>query len=286
MFAIAGVSGHTGRVAAETLLKEGKKVRVIVRDAKKAEEWKTRGAEVAVAELDDVAGLTRALTGAEGAYLLLPPHMASTQARQDNAKRTAGCLQAIDASGVGHVVFLSSVGAQHASGTGPILSVHDAEAALGESRANVTFLRAAYFLENWGGSLYALGSGKLPTFVKADLTIPMVATEDIGRSVAQLLVEGGKGKSVVELSGPKDYSPKEIATALSSITGKTVVAEEGPEAAIVGAMTSAGMNAHWAGLFAEMIHGVNTGHVAFEGGRARAIRGTVAADAVLRRLVA
>ena len=36
MYAIAGVSGHTGSVVAETLIAEGKPVRVIVRDAAKA----------------------------------------------------------------------------------------------------------------------------------------------------------------------------------------------------------------------------------------------------------
>src|SRR5580700_3277620 len=221
MFAIAGVSGHTGKVAAETLLGENKPVRVIVRSAAKGEEWTRRGAEVAVAELDDVDALTRALRGAAGAYLLLPPQMASTDARGDNAKRTRTYVKAIDASGVGHVVFLSSIGAQHASGTGPILSIYDAEVALGACRANVTFLRAAYFLENWGGSLYALGQGALPTFLTAGRAIPMVATEDIGKTAARLLVEGGKGHSIVELSGPRDYSPIDIAATLTHLTGKT-----------------------------------------------------------------
>jgi uncharacterized protein YbjT (DUF2867 family) len=285
MFAIAGVSGHTGKVAAETLLGENKPVRVIVRSAAKGEEWKRRGAEVAVAELDDVDALTGALRGAAGAYLLLPPQMGSTDARGDNAKRTRTFVKAIDASGVGHVVFLSSIGAQHASGTGPIQSVYDAEVALGACRANVTFLRAAYFLENWGGSLYALGQGALPTFLTAGRAIPMVATEDIGKTAARLLVEGGKGHSIVELSGPRDYSPIDIAAALTHLTGKTVTAQEGPEAAIVPALTGTGMNAHWAGLYEAMIHGVNTGRVDFERGTTRALRGTTGAETVLKALL-
>src|SRR5437016_5265158 len=72
MYVVAGVSGNTGKVVAETLLSQKKPVRVIVRDAAKGAAWKARGAEVAVAELDDVPALTKALAGAEGAYLLLP----------------------------------------------------------------------------------------------------------------------------------------------------------------------------------------------------------------------
>lgn len=37
MFVISGVSGNTGSIVADALLEQGKKVRVIVRDAKKGE---------------------------------------------------------------------------------------------------------------------------------------------------------------------------------------------------------------------------------------------------------
>lgn len=285
MFVVAGVSGNTGKIVAETLLAQKKPVRVVVRDASKGEAWKARGAEVAIADLDDAGALSRALDGAAGAYLLLPPHNASSAAREDNAKRTAAYAAALASSRVGHVVFLSSVGAQHAAGTGPILSVHDAEAALAKAHPNVTFVRAAYFMENWGGSLYGLASGTLPTFLKLDRAIPMVATKDIGTTIAKALVEGGKGHTVIELSGPREYSPRDVAAALARVSGKPIAAQEGPEEAIVPALVGAGMNAHWAGLFDEMIRGVNAGHVAWEGGAARAVRGTTEVDEVLRGLL-
>jgi hypothetical protein len=38
---------------------------------------------------------------------------------------------------------------------------------------------------------------------------------------------------------------------------------------MVPALTAAGLNAHWAALYAEMTHGMNTGRVAFEGGKVR-----------------
>jgi uncharacterized protein YbjT (DUF2867 family) len=286
MFAVAGVSGHTGKVVAETLLAQNKPVRVIVRDAAKGEEWKKRGAEVAVADLDDADALTTALRGASGAYLLIPPMMSSTNARADNGRKVAAIAKAVDASGVEHVVFLSSIASQHDAGTGPVLSTHDAEVALSKSRADVTFLRAPYFMENLAGSLYALDKGELPTFLRLDKPFPMVASQDIGTSAAKLLLESGHGKSVVELHGPREYSQKDIASVLSKITGKTVTAKQGPEDAMVPALTAAGFNAHWAALYKEMIHGMNTGHVAFEGGKARTAKGATEVDVVLRRLIA
>ena len=60
MYVIAGVSGRTGAVVADTLLSQGKQVRVIVRNAEKGAAWQKKGAEVAVAELGDVAAMTKA----------------------------------------------------------------------------------------------------------------------------------------------------------------------------------------------------------------------------------
>jgi uncharacterized protein YbjT (DUF2867 family) len=77
MFVVAGVTGNTGKVVAETLLAQKKPVRVLVRDEAKGAEWKRRGAEVVVAELDDAAALDRAFAGATGAYFLLPSLYAS-----------------------------------------------------------------------------------------------------------------------------------------------------------------------------------------------------------------
>jgi len=286
MFAVAGVSGHTGKVVAETLLAQHEPVRVIVRDTAKGEEWRKRGAEVAVADLDDADALTKALRGASGAYLLLPPMMSSTHVRGDNARKIGAIAKAIDASGVKHVVFLSSIASQHDAGTGPILSTHDAEVALSKSRVDVTFLRAPYFMENLAGSLYALDKGELPTFLQLEKPFPMVATQDIGTTAAKLLLESGHGKSVVELHGPREYSQKDVAASLSKITGKTVTAKQGPEDAMIPAFTAGGLNAHWAALYQEMIHGMNTGHVAFEGGKIRTAMGTTELDVVLRRLIA
>jgi uncharacterized protein YbjT (DUF2867 family) len=286
MYAIAGVSGNTGKVVAETLLAQKAPVRVIVRDAAKGEEWKKRGAEVALADLGDADALANALRGASGAYLLIPPMMSSTDVRGDNARRVAAIVKAVDASGVKHVVFLSSIASQHDAGTGPIVSTHDAEIALSKSRADVTFLRAPYFMENLTGSLYALDKGELPTFLQLDKPFPMAATQDIGTTAAKLLLEGGHGKSIVELHGPREYTQNDVAAALSKITGKTVTAKQGPEEAMVPALTGAGLNAHWAGLYKEMIHGMNTGHVAFEGGKLRTAKGTTEVDVVLRGLIA
>lgn len=285
MFVIAGVSGNTGSIVANSLLEQGKKVRVIVRDAKKGEPWKARGAEVAIADVDDEAGLTKALEGASGVYLLSPPDMAATDFIAQRRKTVETIGRAVENSKVAHVVLLSSTGAQHEAGTGPIRTLHLAEERLARTPAKTTFVRASYFLENWASVLGAAAQGHLPTFLPADLVVPMVATKDIGLVAAKALLEPPSGKSeIIELAGPRDYSSRDIAAVLTKILGKQVDVAEAPLEAVVPTFTSFGISANIAGLFREMYDGMGKGVVAFEGKGARLVRGQVDAETALRGL--
>ena len=204
-FSISGVTGHTGKVAAETLLAWGHRVRVVVRDAAKGADWAARGAEVAVAEITDVAAFAAAMRGTDGAYVLLPPNFASGDFRGWQAQVGAALVAAVEASGVPHVVLLSSVGAQHADGTGPIKGLHPVEAGLARlTGTGATFVRAAYFMENLLGNLGMLEQGLYPSFTAANLAWPMIATRDIGEVAASVLVEGAPtpgSPRIVELGG-------------------------------------------------------------------------------------
>jgi len=266
MFVVLGASGHTGKVVAQTLLQQNKKVRVVLRDAARGKAWSEAGAEVAVADVDDAAALGCAFGGAEGGYLLLPPNFGSNQVRVDNNRRTRTLAEAIEAAGVPHVVLLSSIGAQRSEGTGPVLGLRDAEDIFSRASAAVTAIRAAYFMENWGRSLFAVGEGVLPTFLTVDKAIPLVATRDIGTSAARLLSEGGRGKRVIELAGPREYAPRDVAAAVERIVGRPIGVQQASEEAMAPALMSAGMNAEWARLFQELTHGLNTNIVVWEGG--------------------
>src|SRR2546425_8531545 len=104
-------------------------------------------------------------------------------------------------------------------------------------------------MENWRRSLYAVEQGVLPTFVVVDKAIPLVATGDVGTAAARLLAEGGSGKRFIELAGPREYTPRDVAAAVGRIVGKPIDVQQAPGEAMAPALMGAGMNAEWARLF-------------------------------------
>jgi len=285
MFVIAGVTGNTGSVVAESLLAKGEKVRVIVRDAAKGEAWKQKGAEVAVASVEDAASLGRALKGAKGVYALIPPDLANADPLGRGRRIAEAWRDALEGSGAEHVVFLSSIGAQHAEGTGPIRMVHAAEKTLRAQPVPVTFVRAAYFVENWGSVLPAAKQdGVLPTFERPDVTFSQVTTRDIGVTAARALLDPPREHRVIELAGPQDLSANDVAAIVGKLLGREVRAIHVSGDAIVQTLTSFGISDATAKLFREMAEGIDRGHVAWE--TKQPVRGTTAAESVLRKLLA
>jgi uncharacterized protein YbjT (DUF2867 family) len=267
-FVVAGVSGNTGSVVAESLLARRESVRVVVREASGAAPWAARGAEVAVADLEDDSALTRALRGARGAYLLIPPSFSapSLRAYQTNVARSLAV--AASESGVGHAVLLSGFAAHRDSGSGPLGGLHDAERLLGAVPGlRLSSIRAGYFYENVFPVLSVVKeAGLLPSFFPAQLPVPMVATRDIGLLAVDLLLDA-TSRGVVELGSGLTYA--EIARVLGGVLGKPVRVDEIALDAIAPLIASLGFNVDLTNAYVELIKGIRSGALTFEGGHRR-----------------
>jgi uncharacterized protein YbjT (DUF2867 family) len=181
MITIMGATGHTGRTIAEILLGYGEKVRVLSRAEKHLEPLIQRGAEPAIGVASDRAYLIKAFRGADAVYALIPPNMTAPDFRayQDNIGESTAA--ALAESGVGYVVFLSSIGAHLPEGTGPIVGLHRQEERLRKvSDLNVLSLRPGYFFENHFGTLGLIKAQGIDGGALApDLAFPQIATRDI-----------------------------------------------------------------------------------------------------------
>lgn len=288
MFVIVGATGNTGRVAAESLLSAGHAVRVVVRNAEAAAAWKEKGAEAAIATLEDAGALEAAFRGATGVYFLVPPDVRSEDYVGRARRYSENAARALVAAGVPHVVLLSSIGAHQAAGTGPIASVRAAEQVFSQVPDLArTFLRPSYFLDNWASVLpVAKAQGVLPTFLPAGLTIPQIATADIGRAAARALLDPpARGETrVVSLVGAVEANANDIAKTLSELLGKPVAAVEQPLDAVVPTFQSFGISAHLAGLYREMYEGIVNGTVAYPAG-AQPVRGQAGPREALAQLL-
>jgi uncharacterized protein YbjT (DUF2867 family) len=285
MYLIAGATGHTGRVVADTLQAKGERIRVLVRDADKGAPWKGRGAEVAVASIDDQAALTRAFSGAKGAYVLLPPNPITTDFMAYSAKIIDAIGPAAVKAGLPQLVLLSSVGAHLPKGTGPIAALYNAERSFETLGIGTTFVRASYFLENYGGVLPAAkNDGVLPSFLPANFNHWVVTTTDIGRIAAQALLDGPRGRRVIELSGPDEVTPTDIARTLTELLGRGIKVIEVPLAAVVPTFMSFGMSQHMGELYREMYAGFLAGAITWESQGER-VRGTIGVKEGLRAML-
>jgi uncharacterized protein YbjT (DUF2867 family) len=264
-YLVAGVSGHTGSVVAQTLLDQKQKVRVLVHEAAKGERWKKRGAEVAVGSVEDAHALANAFRGMDGAYLLVPPPPRTASGVLVRARRIVEAfVQTVGGSHLKHVVLLSSLGAQHEKGTGAIAGLHVAETQLSALKVPFTFLRAGGFVENVAPSLEAARAGQLPSFLPADLAYPQVGTHDIGHLASELLLEHPKAHRVVEFTGPVDVSANDVARTLGKLLGSDVKVAPLPVKETAGALEKGGFSAELAGLYQEMMEGLLSGQVSFE----------------------
>ncbi|KAF0813455.1 NAD(P)H azoreductase [Andreprevotia sp. IGB-42] len=262
-YVVFGVTGRTGAAAAETLLRSGHPVRVVVRDPAQGQAWAARGASVAVADMTDLVSMVSALNQAKGAYVVCPQHYDSEDLFERADLIADITARAAIAAKVPRLVALSSVGADRENGTGWIRMNRLFEQRLREAGVPAIFLRAAYFMENWMPLLgLAVHSGRLPTFLApAQRAIPMVATVDVGRTAAALLQDDGTDTAVVTLTGPKDYAPDDVAAIVSITLHKPVDVAVLPEAAWPQALADAHFSQAALAGFIEMTRGLNGPHI-------------------------
>ncbi|QRM47228.1 NmrA family NAD(P)-binding protein [Rhizobium sp. BG4] len=286
MYAITGANGQTGSAAMRYLLKKNVPVKAILRKMEQGQLWIEAGAEVAVVDLLDTDALINAFRGARGAYLMNPPAYADPDIFGHSAAVHASLIAAAEAAALSHVVALSSVGAQHTDGTGNIKTTHDLERRLTVSKVPATIVRAANFMENWSWSLERVNSDGvlLSMFSPLSRRLPMVSVMDVGRVVGEQLLAGTAAPSLIELHGPKDYSPNDAASALSEILGRPVEAVLLPPACWNEVFAKAGFSTNAIKAFCELYRGFNNGHTAFEG-RGVTMRGETTLSDALRLIV-
>jgi uncharacterized protein YbjT (DUF2867 family) len=262
MIAITGATGQTGSKIADLLLDAGKKIRVLGRSEENLRHFKERGAEIAVGNQENLSFLTKALKGCEAVYLLIPRKMDTNNIILYYDTLGDVAVQAIQKSGIKKVVFLSSLGAELDSGTGPVVGLHNVEAKLAKlAQTDIVFLRVGAFMENilMNASLiknqHINGNAILP-----DAPVAMVATKDIARKASELLAAPTfTGHRVVDLFGDR-ITYKEATTQIGEAIGiPELPYVQFSDADAVKGMMGMGLSKNMAESYAEMSSAISKG---------------------------
>jgi uncharacterized protein YbjT (DUF2867 family) len=281
MFAITGITGQVGGVLARTLLADGVDVRAVVRNAHKGKAWAAQGCEVALADMNDADALQKAFTNVEGVFVLLPPTFDPSHDFSEAQETITAIRAALLQAKPEKVVCLSTIGAQAAE-VNLLTQLQMLEQSLATLPMPVTFLRAAWFIENAAWDVETVRQQRLMhSFLQPlDKPVPMVATADVGKVAAELLRESWQGLRVIELEGPQRISPLDLATGFARVLGHTVSVEPVPRNNWHSLFSAQGMQNPQPRM--RMLDGFNEGWIKFEGA---ARKGSVCLETALQGLL-
>ncbi|MGF1626604.1 MAG: NAD(P)H-binding protein [Alphaproteobacteria bacterium] len=216
---VTGAGGKLGRRVVEILLEtEAGKVIATTRSPGKLADLVARGVEVRGADFDDPASLAQAFAGAERMLLVSTDalHEPGLRLRQHRA-----AIAAAEKAGVRHVVYTSAP-SPHPTPESSLIDDHFwTEHTLAASGLEWTILRHNIYAEILLlGLPRAVASGNLVTATGIGGR-SYVTREDCARTDAAALASG-RGRQILDVSGPAAVTQAEIAAIASGLTGRSV----------------------------------------------------------------
>ena len=283
MFAVTGITGKVGAAVARSLLSADQPVRAVVRDRSRGAPWAQLGCDIAVADLSDTEALTAAFAGTAGVFAMVPPVFDPAPGFPEAMGFINPLSAALARAKPARVVALSTVGAD-APQPNLLNVLGRMEDVFGTLPMPVTFLRAAWFMENAAWDIDSAKSGLIQSYLQPlDRAVPMVSTDDVGRAAAALLQERWEGKRVVEFEGPQRVSPNALAAAFAKALGTPVRAEVVPREQWESIFRAQGMKNPTPRI--QMIEGFNAGWIDFADRGAHARKGSISIDQAITTLI-
>jgi uncharacterized protein YbjT (DUF2867 family) len=260
MIAVMGAAGNVGSKVADLLLERGQPVRVL-EHRRRLEELGRRGAEVVTGDQTDPGDLAVLLKDTEAALVVLPDVVTDPEFTATRSQMSRALADALAASGVGHVVVLSTVAAGQPDATGPAAGLRELEGLLsGLGGRSVLALRSPFYMENLLAGLPLIkAEGINASAIDADLELPMIATRDVAAEAAERLARRDfSGYQVKLLVGPEDVSLRAATRALGQRLGLPDVGYvQFPPADVRGALMGFGMSEAGASAMVELQLGLN-----------------------------
>jgi uncharacterized protein YbjT (DUF2867 family) len=218
MYAVVGATGNTGRAVVSELKRLGEQPICVVRNANKAREVLGADTKTAIAELDDRAGLEKALAGSKRVFIV-------TGHNPKSAEQQINVIDAAKAVGAEYVVKVSGGRAV----TGPnVESVngrahYQIEEHLKTCGLQWCVLSPGLFMQNIVGQAANIkNEGKIVQPWPKDLAVALIDVRDTGALGARVLRDPGKhaGKIYSFTGAATTYG--QFAEVIAEVLGKPI----------------------------------------------------------------
>lgn len=265
-YVITGGAGNIAAPLVKSLLAAGKQVTVIGRNAGNLNKLIQAGATAAIGSVEDADFLAKIFKNATVAYTMIPPKFETDNWKKYVVSVAENYAAAIGASGIKHVVNLSSMGAHLPEGAGPISALHYAERMLNSVKGvNILHLRPALFYQNILASIPVVKNAGIigSNFSVVGNKFPLADPADIAEVAFQELVDLKFSGTGFRYIASDEVSTDSIAQAVGKAIGKPdlkwVMFSDGD--ALQEMMNRAGLSKEIAENLTQMHAALNVGRV-------------------------
>ena len=218
MYAVIGATGNTGRAVVKELKGLGENPVCVVRNADKAREVLGGDTKTAMAELDDRAGLQKALAGAKRVFIVTG-HNPKSDVQQINA------IEAAKAAGAEYIVKISGgrdvIGPNVESVNGQ--AHYKIEEHLKKSGLQWCILSPGLFMQNIMGQAASIkNDGKIVQPWPKDLSVALIDVRDTGALGARVLRDPGKHAGKLYSFTGVSTTFGEFANVIGEVIGKPI----------------------------------------------------------------
>ncbi len=225
---VYGANGSQTGAGTQILMDSGYEIRVLMRGEEKAQAWATKGAEVAIGQMDDLDSLIRASEGCDAIFLLIPTFRDSDE---EGITYGVNAIKAAKAAGISKVIWNTAA---------PVVAEDSEQAATDPGAQVVRQLKAeglsylalqpTLYMENFLGpwTVQRLKTENIFSYpIPLNFKAHWVASSDFGL-IADAALKSDLPNEIVQLGGPQALDGAEIAEIFSRVLNRQIIFETMP----------------------------------------------------------
>jgi len=223
--AIAAAAGNVGsRIAKQLQNTPDLELVLLGNNADALKSLEITSATIVETDLSDISQVNNATKNVNALFWMVPPVVHTTSLKSWYEKLINAGVNAVQKNNIERVVLLSALGAGSKENLGTVTYSGFMEQSFDKIDTNVLALRPGYFLENLLlQKSTILNEGHFSFTYNGDHSIPFISSDDIGDAASKYLFDDKwKGKWKLNLMGPENLTPNDIALRMSNVLNKEI----------------------------------------------------------------